>query len=74
MAESRISDAVESLLKPIRDRPLSSLVFFLALAAGGPYARQWIPEKPEALQVTLLTLVLGTPATGIVLAQANCFA
>lgn len=53
MPETKISDALENLLKPIREKPVSSLIFFSALFAIGLYVRQWIPEKPEALGLAL---------------------
>ena len=64
---SAISDFTGSFLGPIRDRPLRSLVFFALIITVGLFIQTRITTWPSALQVSLLTVFIGTPATGIVL-------
>jgi hypothetical protein len=62
-----LAGVYDSLTKPIRDKPISSLVFFVVCLAVGVFLTKWLPERPELWQQALVTLLLVFPSAGIIL-------
>ena len=67
MAETKLLEAiVETLTRPINEKPLSSLIFFAACLGTGLLVRPYLPDKPEAFVLALVTLLLAVPVGGII--------
>jgi len=66
MAFEPFKDVYDSLTKPIRGRPVSSLLFFVALLAAGYFGQKHLPI-PDQYRSVVQPLLIAIPAAGVVL-------